>query len=121
MRNAIEDLGGDTQRINPLCPTELVIDHSVIADVFGRSDAFRINSELEFERNSERYQLLRWAQQAFADFSVVPPDTGICHQVNLNTLRGSSSPAMVRTELKSPWLTRTRWSAPIRIPRWSTG
>ncbi len=86
MRDAIEDLGGDTQRINPLCPTELVIDHSVIADVFGRADAFRINAELEFERNSERYQLLRWAQQAFADFSVVPPDTGICHQVNLEYL-----------------------------------
>ncbi|MBO0882774.1 MAG: aconitate hydratase, partial [Mycobacterium sp.] len=86
MRDAIADLGGDTQRINPLCPTELVIDHSVIADVFGRADAFRINAELEFERNAERYQLLRWAQQAFADFSVVPPDTGICHQVNLEYL-----------------------------------
>ena len=86
MRDAISDLGGDTQRINPLCPTELVIDHSVIADVFGRPDAFRINAELEFERNAERYQLLRWAQQAFADFSVVPPNTGICHQVNLEYL-----------------------------------
>lgn len=86
MRDAITELGGDTKRINPLCPTELVIDHSVIADVFGRSDAFRINAELEFERNAERYQLLRWAQQAFADFSVVPPDTGICHQVNLEYL-----------------------------------
>lgn len=86
MRDAITDLGGDAQRINPLCPTELVIDHSVIADVFGRADAFRINAELEFERNAERYQLLRWAQQAFADFSVVPPDTGICHQVNLEYL-----------------------------------
>ncbi|ODQ85536.1 aconitate hydratase [Mycolicibacterium holsaticum] len=86
MRDAIADLGGDTQRINPLCPTELVIDHSVIADVFGRPDAFQINAELEFERNSERYQLLRWAQQAFADFAVVPPNTGICHQVNLEYL-----------------------------------
>ncbi|MGH3595880.1 MAG: aconitate hydratase AcnA, partial [Mycobacterium sp.] len=86
MRDAITDLGGDTQRINPLCPTELVIDHSVIADVFGRADAFRINAQLEFERNAERYQLLRWAQQAFTDFSVVPPDTGICHQVNLEFL-----------------------------------
>ena len=86
MRDAIAELGGDTKRINPLCPTELVIDHSVIADVFGRSDAFRINAELEFERNAERYQLLRWAQQAFSDFSVVPPDTGICHQVNLEYL-----------------------------------
>ncbi|MEO9220359.1 MAG: aconitase family protein, partial [Mycobacteriaceae bacterium] len=86
MRDAMTVLGGDPQRINPLIPTELVIDHSVIADVFGRSDAFRVNAELEFERNSERYQLLRWAQQAFADFSVVPPDTGICHQVNLEYL-----------------------------------
>ncbi|MEO8815826.1 MAG: aconitate hydratase [Mycobacterium sp.] len=86
MRDAIAALGGDTKRINPLCPTELVIDHSVIADVFGRDDAFQINAELEFERNSERYQLLRWAQQAFNDFSVVPPDTGICHQVNLEYL-----------------------------------
>ncbi|MGV0642919.1 aconitate hydratase [Mycolicibacterium sp. XJ2546] len=86
MRDAIADLGGDTQRINPLCPTELVIDHSVIADVFGRPDAYLINAELEFERNEERYQLLRWAQQAFADFSVVPPNTGICHQVNLEYL-----------------------------------
>src|SRR5574337_637901 len=86
MRDAISELGGDTQRINPLCPTELVIDHSVIADVFGRADAFQINAELEFERNAERYQLLRWAQQAFADFAVVPPDTGICHQVNLEYL-----------------------------------
>jgi len=86
MRDAIAGLGGDTGRINPLCPTELVIDHSVIADVFGRATAFRINADLEFERNAERYQLLRWAQQAFADFSVVPPDTGICHQVNLEYL-----------------------------------
>ncbi|BBZ23123.1 aconitate hydratase [Mycolicibacter hiberniae] len=86
MRDAITELGGQTSRINPLCPTELVIDHSVIADVFGRADAFTINAELEFERNAERYQLLRWAQQAFDDFSVVPPDTGICHQVNLEYL-----------------------------------
>jgi aconitate hydratase len=86
MRDAIAALGGDTKRINPLCPTELVIDHSVIADVFGRTDAFAINAELEFERNAERYQLLRWGQQAFDDFSVVPPDTGICHQVNLEYL-----------------------------------
>ncbi|MCV7379373.1 aconitate hydratase 1 [Mycobacterium alsense] len=86
MRDAITELGGDPKQINPLCPTELVIDHSVIADVFGRPDAFRINAELEFERNAERYQLLRWAQQAFADFRVVPPDTGICHQVNLEYL-----------------------------------
>ncbi len=86
MRDAMSALGGDPQRINPLVPTELVIDHSVIADVVARPDAFRINAELEFERNKERYQLLRWAQQAFTDFKVVPPDTGICHQVNLEHL-----------------------------------
>ncbi len=86
MRDAMVELGGDPQKINPLIPTELVIDHSVIADVFARPDAFRINADLEFERNKERYQLLRWAQQAFRDFKVVPPDTGICHQVNLEHL-----------------------------------
>jgi aconitate hydratase len=86
MRDAMTELGGDPRKINPLIPTELVIDHSVIADVFGRPDAFRVNAELEFERNKERYQLLRWAQHAFHDFKVVPPDTGICHQVNLEHL-----------------------------------
>src|SRR3546814_377566 len=86
MRDAIIALGGDPQRINPLVPSELVIDHSVIADVFGRPNAAAANSELEFQRNVERYQLLRWAQQAFDNFKVVPPDTGICHQVNLEYL-----------------------------------
>ena len=86
MRDAMADLGGDPQRINPLIPAELVIDHSVIADIFGRADAFRRNADLEFERNQERYQLLRWAQESFDDFLVVPPDTGICHQVNLEYL-----------------------------------
>jgi len=80
MRDAMAAFGGDPQKINPLIPAELVIDHSVIADVFARSDAFRVNADLEFERNQERYQLLRWAQQAFDDFLVVPPDTGIFHQ-----------------------------------------
>ena len=86
MRAAVADLGGDPRKINPLIPAELVIDHSVIADVFGRADAFRRNAEFEFERNQERYQLLRWAQESFDDFLVVPPDTGICHQVNLEYL-----------------------------------
>jgi len=99
MRDAITELGGDPKRINPLVPTELVIDHSVIADVFARRDAFAINAELEFERNAERYQLLRWAQQAFTDFSVVPPDTGICHQVNLEYL---SRVVMVRDGQDGP-------------------
>lgn len=86
MRDAIGDLGGDASRINPLIPTELVIDHSVIVDVFGRPDAFLTNANLEFDRNAERYQLLRWGAQTLDDFKVVPPDTGICHQVNLEYL-----------------------------------
>ena len=86
MRDAMSDLGGDPQKINPLIPGELVIDHSLIADAFGSPQALGINAQLEFERNEERYQLLRWAQQSFADFVVVPPDTGICHQVNLEYL-----------------------------------
>ncbi|QAY60195.1 aconitate hydratase [Microbacterium protaetiae] len=86
MRDAMDDLGGDPQQVNPLIPVELVIDHSVIADSFGRPESAKINADLEFERNKERYQLLRWAQHAFDDFVVVPPDTGICHQVNLEYL-----------------------------------
>ncbi|MGB3699009.1 MAG: aconitate hydratase [Gordonia sp. (in: high G+C Gram-positive bacteria)] len=86
MRDAMTDLGGDPSKINPQIPAELVIDHSVIAEAFGSASAFGINAELEFERNKERYQLLRWGQQAFDDFLVVPPDTGICHQVNLEYL-----------------------------------
>jgi aconitate hydratase len=86
MRDAMADLGGDPQKINPLVPAELVIDHSVQVDVFARRDAFARNVEREFERNLERYAFLRWGQGAFDDFSVVPPDTGICHQVNLEYL-----------------------------------
>jgi aconitate hydratase len=86
MRDAMAELGGDPQLINPLVPAELVIDHSVQVDVFGRRDAFARNVEREFERNLERYAFLRWGQGAFDNFSVVPPDTGICHQVNLEYL-----------------------------------
>jgi len=86
MRDAMRDLGGDPTRINPLAPVELVIDHSVIVDVFGRNDAFDRNVEFEYQRNKERYQFLRWGQEAFNDFKVVPPDTGIVHQVNLEHL-----------------------------------
>ena len=86
MRDAMAELGGDPASINPHIPVELVIDHSVIVDVFGRPDAFARNVELEYARNRERYQLLRWAQEAFDGFSVVPPGTGICHQVNLEYL-----------------------------------
>src|SRR5881398_2466527 len=86
MREAMQQLGGDATKINPLVPTELVIDHSVIVDVFGAPDAFEKNAALEFERNQERYQFLRWGQDAFDGFVVVPPDTGIVHQVNLEYL-----------------------------------
>jgi aconitate hydratase len=86
MREAMADLGGDATRINPLAPAELVIDHSVIADVFGTPEAFLRNVEIEYERNMERYQFLRWGQGAFADFKVVPPGTGIVHQVNIEHL-----------------------------------
>ncbi|MBV9290864.1 MAG: aconitate hydratase [Frankiales bacterium] len=86
MREAMQQLGGDPTKINPLVPTELVIDHSVIVDVFGAPDAFEKNAQLEFERNEERYQFLRWGQNAFEGFKVVPPDTGIVHQVNLEYL-----------------------------------
>jgi aconitate hydratase len=86
MREAMADLGGDPKKINPLAPAELVIDHSVIADHFGRPDALSLNTALEYERNRERYEFLRWGQTAFQDFSVVPPNTGIVHQVNLERL-----------------------------------
>src|SRR6185295_12306625 len=86
MRDAIRDLGGDPRRINPLQQSDLVIDHSVQVDQFGTSRAFRFNAQREMERNKERYQLLRWGQDAFNDFRVVPPDTGIVHQVNLEYL-----------------------------------
>ena len=86
MRDGIADLGGDPARINPVVPADLVIDHSVQVDFFGTSKAYRQNVELEYKRNRERYALLRWAQEAFDNFSVVPPGTGIVHQVNLEYL-----------------------------------
>ena len=86
MREAVGDLGGDIDKVNPLAPAELVIDHSVIVDVFGSADAFERNVDIEYERNGERYQFLRWGQGAFDDFKVVPPGTGIVHQVNIEYL-----------------------------------
>jgi aconitate hydratase len=86
MRDGLKEMGGDPSRINPVVPADLVIDHSVQVDYFGTTDAFRLNVEKEFERNHERYALLRWAQEAFDNFSVVPPGTGIVHQVNLEYL-----------------------------------
>ena len=86
MREAMQALGGDPRKINPLIPAELVIDHSVVADIFGSPDAFTRNVEIEFERNHERFQFLRWGQDAFSQFKVVPPGTGIVHQVNIEYL-----------------------------------
>ncbi len=99
MREAVRDLGGDATKVNPLAPAELVIDHSVIADVFGRPDAFERNVEFEYGRNKERYQFLRWGQTAFNEFKVVPPGTGIVHQVNIEYLART---VMVRDGLAYP-------------------
>ena len=86
MREAIAELGGDPARVNPLAPAELVIDHSVIADTYGSKDSFAQNVEIEYQRNTERYRFLRWGQSAFDEFKVVPPGTGIVHQVNIEYL-----------------------------------
>src|SRR6201994_2220273 len=86
MRDGITRLGGNPQKVNPLVPVDLVIDHSVMVDVFARPDALQKNVDIEFERNGERYGFLRWGQDAFSNFRVVPPGTGICHQVNLEYL-----------------------------------
>src|ERR1700753_1054061 len=86
MRDGITRLGGNPQKVNPLVPVDLVIDHSVQVDVFARPDSLQKNVDIEFERNAERYKFLRWGQEAFSNFRVVPPGTGICHQVNLEYL-----------------------------------
>lgn len=86
MRDAMEKLGGDPAKINPLSPAELVIDHSVQVDGYGKDGSFDLNSKLEYERNKERYEFLRWGQTAFDNLKVVPPATGIVHQVNLEYL-----------------------------------
>ncbi|MFD0485306.1 aconitate hydratase [Kineococcus sp. GCM10028916] len=101
MREAVAALGGDPTKVNPLAPAELVIDHSVIADVFGRPDAFEQNVEIEYGRNRERYQFLRWGQTAFDDFKVVPPGTGIVHQVNIEHLARVVFPRQVDGELQA--------------------
>ena len=115
MRDAMGELGGDPARINPLQPAELVIDHSVQVDAFGTPRAFQINADREFERNKERYAFLRWGQQAFDNFSVVPPDTGIVHQVNLEHL---ARVVFVRDRAGPRRRTRTPSSAPTPTPRW---
>ena len=117
MRDAMRHLGADPAKINPLDPVDLVIDHSVMVDYFGTADAFEKNVEREYERNMERYHFLRWGAGAFNNFRVVPPGTGICHQVNLEYLAqtvwtkeaGSKTLAFPDT-----------WSAPTATPPWST-
>jgi len=98
MRDAMVTMGGDPKRVNPQLPAELVIDHSVIVDEFGTKTAFQVNADLEFQRNRERYALLRWAQKTFTGFKVVPPDTGIVHQVNLEYL----ARVVFTTDAKTP-------------------
>ena len=118
MREAIGDLGGNPEKVNPLAPADLVIDHSVIADLFGRADAFERNVEIEYQRNGERYQFLRWGQGAFDDFKVVPPGTGIVHQVNIEYL---ANVVMTRADAQGTVApTPTPAWAPTRTPRWST-
>ncbi len=123
MRDAFVALGGDPQKINPLVPVDLVIDHSVIVDEFG-TKALDANVELEYERNGERYGFLKWGQSSFDNFRVVPPGTGICHQVNLEYL--AQTVWTKKEKIRTPMARRRRsnspiptlWSAPIRTPRW---
>ena len=110
MREALAAMGADPKRANPLLPADLVIDHSVQVDRFGSRDAFEVNALLEFQRNRERYILLRWGQTAFRNFRVVPPDTGIVHQVNLEYL------APVVWSVRWRRLTPIRWWARIPTP-----
>ena len=114
MRGAVKRLGGDPRSINPLVPVDLVVDHSVQVDVFASTDALAENAELEFERNRERYEFLRWGQKAFQNFRVVPPATGIVHQVNLEFL---AKGVLTRRRAARPSPSRTPWSAPTRTPR----
>ncbi len=116
MRDAMKKMGGDPKKINPLQPAELVIDHSVQVDDFGNAQAFQTNADLEFTRNQERYVFLRWGQNAFRNFKVVPPDTGIVHQVNLEYL----ARVVFMNEGTAGAIQRfipTRSSAPIPTPR----
>lgn len=118
MRDAMKNMGGDPAKINPIQPADLVIDHSVQVDSFARPDSFQTNNELEFQRNQERYLFLRWGQTAFDNFRVVPPDTGIVHQVNLEHL---ASVAFVKKNWGKPVMVRATsilivWWEQILIP-----
>ena len=132
MRDAMKALGGDPEKINPLQPAELVIDHSVQVDEFGTQRAYDLNAALEFQRNRERYAFLKWGQTAFHNFSAVPPGMGICHQVNLEylarvvftTTPERSLDAWPSQDTRPAWrrlrrlLIRTRWSERTRTRRW---
>ena len=111
MRDALQKMGADPKKANPLIPVDLVIDHSVQVDEFGTKDAFSCNALLEFQRNQERYAFLRWGQTAFQNFRAVPPDTGIVHQVNLEYLA-----PVVFTTTDGARPIPTPWSAPTRTP-----
>src|ERR1051325_2598277 len=100
MRDAMDNLGGDAKKINPLVPVDLVIDHSVAVNYFGHADSFKKNVEDEYKQNQERYRFLKWAQRSFENFRVVPPGTGICHQVNLEYL--AQTVCSTRTPIKFP-------------------
>ncbi len=113
MRDGMKALGGDPKRINPLIPVDLVIDHSVQVDFFGSSDSLQRNVEIEFDRNKERYEFLRWGQQAFDNFRVVPPNTGIVHQVNLEYL---AKVVFTGDDGKGPVAFPIRWSEQTRTP-----
>ena len=118
MRDAMKNLGGDPQKINPLVPVDLVIDHSVIVDAFGNGQALAKNVELEYQRNGERYRFLKWGQGAFSNFRVVPPGTGICHQVNLEFLAQTIWTRAAKMA-EPNWPIPIRSSARIPTPRWS--
>ncbi len=115
MRDALRVLGGDPARVNPLVPVELVIDHSVIAEVTGTPTAYDQNVDIEYQRNIERYQLLRWAQEAFDGFRVVPPARAFATRSISSTCPGWSSPPTTGAPTVTPW------SGPTRTPPWSTG
>ncbi len=115
MRDAMTALGGDPQKINPLVPVDLVIDHSVIVDAFGNDGAIKTNVDLEYSRNGERYKFLKWGQDSFANFRVVPPGTGICHQVNLEYL------AQTVWTKQEPANDEPGASTKVIAPPWSTG
>lgn len=118
MREACADLGGDPKKINPQVPCDLVIDHSVIADVAGCDGCMDENMKLEFKRNGERYDFLKWAQESFENVRIVPPGQGICHQLNIEKFASvvMESPPALRAPTAPPWFTSTRWWAltPIR-------